>query len=73
MAQAITIMNSLQKAVDLYVLENGYQNVELVGDTEADDAISGKLDIDVESILDCTQDRGDECGSQYFTYDSWCN
>ncbi len=77
-AEAITVINSLQKAIDLYVLENGYQYVELVGDTEADDAISGKLDIDVESILDCkgentNYDPGEYCYGKNFLYTASCN
>ena len=72
MVEGMTIVNSLQKAVDLYVLENGYVNVELLGNTPPDNGILGKLTIDIESVLDCTQDGGDECGSQYFTFDSYC-
>ena len=66
-AEAITLMSSLQKAVDLYILQNGYQEVELVGDSD-NDGIAGKLDIDIESVLDCD----DECESKNFLYDAYC-
>ena len=71
MAEALRIAASLRHAVDIYVMENGYQSVELVGDRD-NNGISGKLSVDVESILDCTQDGGDVCGSKYFTYDAYC-
>ena len=70
-AEAVQLMSSLQKAVEVYVLANGYKSVELIGERDAAGEVAS-LDIDIESTLDCTQDDGDECGSNYFTYDSWC-
>ena len=70
MSEALQITASLRQAVDLYVLENGYQAVELVGDSE-NNGVSDKLSINIESQLDCT--RGDVCSSKYFEYDAYCN
>lgn len=72
---AITIMNSLQKATELYILQNGYPDstAELMGTGNMDNPYAGKLDIDVESILICDQDGGDKCRSKDFEYDNWCN
>ena len=72
-AEAITLMSSLQKAVDLYILQNGYQEVELVGDFDTEDGIANKLDIDVESVLVCDQEYDDSCRSRYFAYTSSCD
>ena len=74
-AEAITILNSLQKAVDLYMLQNGSlaTSVDLLGSSESEDGIAGKLDIDVESVLDCTQDDQDLCTSKNFAYNASCN
>lgn len=74
-AEALTIVNSLQKAVNLYVLTNGYSEdaVELIGTGDENNPITGKLDIDVESVLICDQDGGDKCRSKNFEYDTWCN
>ena len=69
-AEAITLLNSLQKAVDLYILANGDESVELVGDGETDDGIAGKLDLDIETALDCSS--LDECQSKNFLYDAYC-
>ena len=76
-AEAITLMSSLQKAVDLYLLQNGYpaenDSVDFVGAVESEGGISGKLDIDVESVLDCTQDDQDFCTSKNFVYNAACS
>ena len=71
-SEAITTLNSIQKAIDLYVLENGYPSsyVDVIGDSEEDDNIS--LIIDVASLLDCTHDGGDKCQGKYFAYDVEC-
>ena len=74
-AEASILINSLQKAVDIYVLQNGYPNstVELMGTGDENNPIAGKLDIDVESVLKCDQDGGDKCRGKDFEYDAWCN
>ena len=71
-AEAITLMSSLQKAIDVYVMQNGYQEVELVGDYDTGKP-ANKLDIDIESVLDCTQDDSDFCASKNFVYDANCS
>jgi len=70
--EPITLMASIRNAVDVYVLENGYQSIELVG-TNGNGA--GPLDIDVESVLDCGLDEGgwDYCYSQHYNYDAFCS
>ncbi len=72
--EAITIMNSIQKAIDLYVLEHGYQTVELVGlaDGESGGKPTGELDIDIESMMDCNSWDGDACASKDFAYNATC-
>ena len=68
-SEAISLMSSLRKGVDLHVLANGYIQGELVGHFDGDGAT---LDIDVESVLDCDYDDGDRCYSKNFGYDVYC-
>ena len=69
MAEAVQVVSSLQKAVDIYVMTNGYPSdgiIRFVAD-EPDVA----LDIDVTSNLNCPE--GDtECYSKYFQYGAHC-
>ncbi len=73
-AEALTIISSLQKAIDLYVLEHGYPPEEdmvwFVGSYPGDGHYD--LDIDIESMLDCTQDEGKSCASKHFWYQAYC-
>ena len=68
--EAITVLNSLQKAVDLYVLENGYQAVNFYNLAD-----SQHLIIDRADTFDCTQNNNRVCSNKKdFTYeDLWCN
>ena len=74
MAEAMSVMASIKQAMELYVLENGYASsvVELVGSDDSSNPIAGKLAVDIESMLDCTQDGGDYCCSKNFCYDGAC-
>lgn len=69
-AEALAMVDSMQKGVDMWVLENGYPNssTELVG-LSAGDHQAKQLLIDSENALNCT---GDRCEGEYFTYDAYC-
>ena len=69
--EAITIVSSLQKAIELYVLKNGFQDVHFVGDPDAG-VIAGQLDIDIESGLACEEDEW-VCYNKYFAYSAYCD
>ncbi len=72
-AEAITLMESIRKGIDAWLLANGtlQQNTKLVACANADDGRCGLLDIDVESALTCAS--GDQvCHSKYFTYNAIC-
>ena len=70
-AEAITLMSSIQKAVDVWKLSHS-ESHELVGCEDEENGICGQLDIDVESVLTCDQSDGDRCRSKYFAYDAYC-
>ena len=65
-SEALSIIGSLKTGIDAYVLANGYEYVEFVGNSGV------TLDVDAEASLDCS--RGyDRCGGKYFTYDAYCS
>ena len=70
MAEALQIAAGIRTGVDVYVLANGYESVELVGNGTTNG--SGLLDIDAESGLNCTHDDQDFCCSKHFCFDSYC-
>ncbi len=73
MAEALQNMTSLQRAIDIYLMENGWpSSEERVRFLGKNSNASGYLNIDLESVLDCTQDEGTRCGSKYFIYDASC-
>ena len=74
MSEALTNLASIQKAIDVYILENGYpsSSVELIGNPENENGIAGLLDIDLESTLQCDRDDGQYCHSKHFVYDASC-
>ena len=59
MSEVFQNVASLQRALNIYVMENGF-------DTENFDVDS--LSIDFSHILDCEED-GKQCSSKYFTYE----
>ncbi len=77
-AEAVTVLNSLQKAVDLYVLENGFpqsgEGVMLLGRDE-EFSSQKSLDIALEGTLKCDWNEGGlagYCTSKYFFYSAYC-
>ncbi|WP_428074373.1 type IV pilin protein [Candidatus Avelusimicrobium luingense] len=73
--EALTLLSSLEEAVNVYMMANGRPSttVEFIGKAGNTNGISDVLDIDVERILKCDLSGGDDCRSNYFSYDSWCN
>lgn len=67
-AEAVTLLSSLQKAVDIYILANGFPEGELFF-SPRDPSIN--LDIDLLSGLECTEDGS--CSSNNFSYYLYCN
>ena len=74
MAEALQNAASLRRAIDIYLMANGWPNgyTDFVGNSGAFDGNANLLDIDVESVLTCDQDDGDWCRSKYFVYDAFC-
>ena len=70
-SEALTIMSSLEKAIDVWQLTNGNPTEEthFLGD-EANG--KGQLDIDIESGMDCSVDKGRCCGNKNFAYKAAC-
>ncbi len=73
-AEATTVMANLQKAIDAYILANGFPPAEapiyFLGDNS-----NGKdlLDIDVASGMDCSVWEGTGCATQHFECDASCS
>ena len=70
--EALTLLNSLQKATEVYLLANGIPtgDVELLGDS-GNDIYADSLDIDAATALDCSTLSG-ACISKHFVYDAYC-
>lgn len=70
-SEALTMLNAIQKGVDIWLMENGYPNstVELVGLSSAGDKLAKQMVIDAENALNCT---GDTCKGKFFYYDAYC-
>ncbi len=73
-SEALNIMGTLSRAIDMYILANGKPDttVEFIGLPEGSNSPHESLDIEIESILDCTVRNGDWCASKYFVYDAFC-
>ncbi len=71
-AEAVTLLSSLSKAMEVYVLANGFPQeiVELVGNSH-NNMFQNALDIDANAVLDCTTSPG-MCLSKHFAYDAYC-
>ena len=69
LAEALTIIKSLQNALDVYILANGYPATGSISFAGYED--SGALDIDLKG-MDCTQEN-DACYSKYFSYQVVCD
>ena len=66
-AEVLQNVGALQRAVDMYLLENNYptQTVTFIGQQT-----NGTLDIDVTQNLTCTEIS--ECSNKYFAYGASC-
>ena len=75
LTEALTLIAALEKGINLYIMANGRPSttVEFIGKAGNPDGIADVLDIDVERILQCDQNGGDDCRSKHFNYDAWCN
>lgn len=71
MSEALTVMDSIRKGIDIYMLQNGYQTANFVGNW-VPGAPKVELDIDMEKNLDCPS-GSDVCHSKYFDYDALCD
>ena len=65
LSEALSMIGSLKTGIDAYVLANGYEYVEFVGNSNA------TLDVDVVANLDCSGGEN-YCEGKYFTYDAYC-
>lgn len=73
LSEALVNISTMQKAIEAYLLSNGYPNehTHLLGsENEENDYKAGLLDIDLESTLTC-RDVG-FCGSAFFAYSAYC-
>ena len=66
LSEALSMIGSLKTGIDGYVLANGYEAVDFVGNSGV------TLDVDAEASLDCSAGE-DGCEGKYFIYDAWCN
>ena len=71
LSEALTVMSSLEKAIDVWLLEHGTptDDISFLGDNANG---KGQLDIDLESGMDCSIDEGSECGNKNFSYFAKC-
>ena len=74
LSEVFTMVSSLQKAIDVYLLENGYPASGTIGgfDFLGDNANrNGSLAIDL-SNLDCSETVTHSCVSKNFRYTAYC-
>ena len=64
-SEALSMIGSLKTGIDAYVLANGYESVNFVGNSDV------TLDVDAEASLDCSAGEG-VCEGKYFTYNAFC-
>ena len=74
-AEAITLLNSIQKGIDAWVRANGnISSAVFIGCVDTNDGKCGLLDVDVENALTCNRDGMQVyCHSKYFYYDANCD
>ena len=68
--EALTIISSLQKAVEVWVLANGYTGGRCKSFLGAEADLKGELDIDLEGSMDCSSEG--YCLSKNFAYYASC-
>ena len=66
LSEALSMIGSLKTGIDAYVLANGYESVEFVGNSGV------TLDVDAEASLDCSAGE-DVCMGKHFGYDAFCS
>ncbi len=74
-AEVKIALDTLQKAVDLYLLENGYPSsgiVYFVGESSAEDATNVSLDLDITKSMVCYAPEDPFCVTDHFSYDAYC-
>jgi len=71
-AEALSLASNLQKAIDVWVLENGISNTENVWTNFLGNSATGILDIDLPSEFDCSFGEGTECLGKNFAYSAGC-
>ena len=83
-AEAITALNTLQKAIDIYILENGFptagSKITFLGESDKmydEDSYaysSSSLNIDIAGLIGCDQDAENAgyCYSKDFVYYAYC-
>lgn len=72
LAKALTVSSSLQKAIDIWLLENtGFTEYTFfLGNNQNG---SHFLSTDVESSMDCDYKNGFACASRDFSYSAYCH
>ena len=65
LSEALSMMSSIEKGLELYVMANGIEDHDFLGNNA-----TASLDIDIESSLDCS---GDYCLSKYYGYNAQCS
>ncbi len=73
LAEALQNLSNIQKAIDMWLLENGgfpEQSIAFIGDSEAPRRLP--LSIDFESSLNCSGRFEDACASKNFVYLGHC-
>ncbi len=75
LAEPLSFGNSFQKAVSVYLLENGLptgdDRVKFIGHTTGETTFKLPLPVDAETTLDCNS-MSDKCVGKYFSYDGFC-
>ena len=71
LSESLTVMSSLEKAIDVWLLEHGTptETIYFLGDNVNG---KGQLDIDFESGMDCSLYEGQACGNKNFLYEAYC-
>ena len=71
LSEALTMVKSLEKAIDVWLLEHGTptQPIDFLGNNANG---KGQLDIDIESGMDCSIDGGKKCSNKNFVYSAYC-
>lgn len=69
LAEALTHMGELRRAIDVYNLSNGYETADFIGHNRF--STVAFLDIDIQDSWDCSSGSG-YCFSKYYEYNAGC-